>query len=202
MKTEFTRPQEHTLQTLLHGMATRCDILFDTRRIIELMCKSSSEGWLPCNVNNWHEINNRTPESVLGNTNEIILLMNHRLNGTDLTFVTDKHDQVTNTSDMVRITDGKSIQCKTGHPEGKSGDPWASGDWMSTNSNAMLETVNRTEMVVASAEMSVWSELYKSGQPIGSYAKYIPRAEFYKAGGTCIPIHKNLKALIQQVYPI
>lgn len=203
MKTPYTRQDEHVLQTQLAKLSAKWLSLKDdnTQRIIDLMVETSAKPYDPANEHApWQEINDRTPLSVLGNTNEIIDHLCFRLDGIETRFVTGKEEQTAGTADIVHVASGLASQTKTGAGEGGSGDIWANPDWKKVQPNVVLNVVNRIDSVIYMAPARIWAELYREGGTKAYDGKYMYRPDFFAAGGTIRPMHKLVIEAIAMVY--
>lgn len=203
MKTPYTRQDEHLLQRELAKLSAKWLSLRDTntQRIIDLMVETSAKPYELSNENApWQEINDRTPLSVLGNTNEIIDQMCYRLDGIETQFVTGKEEQTAGTADIFHVKSGLSSQTKTGAGEGGSGDIWASADWKKVRPEVNLNVVNRIDSVIYSAPAKVWADLYREGGTAAYDGKYMYRPDFFAAGGTIRPMHKLIIETIAKFY--
>lgn len=203
MKTPYTRQDEHILQGELAKLSAKWLSLKDsnTQRIIDLMVETSGKPYNTSNENApWQEINDRTPVSVLGNTNEIIDQLTHRLDGVETQFVTGKEEQTAGTADILHVKSGLYSQTKTGAGEGGSGDIWASPDWKKVKPDLMLHVVNRIDSVIYIAPAKVWADLYREGGTQAYDGKYMYRPDFFAAGGIVRPMHKLVIQSIAAVY--
>lgn len=145
----------------------------------------------------WHRINNRYAESLLGERNMFVYIL-HLLTveppWVDVEILDSKEDQSTKALDIVvhgRTDFPETEQCKTGHL-GKSDDLYAHKDWFKGTPN-VVAAVCIERGIIYSNTLESWRRVYKEGaSAISGDDKWVYATEFKEHGGIVTNIHPRV----------
>lgn len=149
----------------------------------------------------WQPINNRHPESLLGERNMFVYIMHVWTVSppwVGIELLDSMQDQYTKALD-IRIVDRKdhpeTEQCKTGHL-GKSKDLYVHKGWLEGSPDNVVATCIE-HGIIYGGPMTAWKQTYKEGSSaIRDEEKWMNTPYFKECGGWIVDIHEDVKKLI------
>ena len=149
----------------------------------------------------WHPVNLRYEESLLGERNMYVYIMHLwtvEPPWVGVEILDSKRDQYTNALD-IRIVDRKdhpeTEQCKTGHL-GKSDDLYVHKDWIQGTPDSVV-AVCIERGIIYGGPMSAWKTTYREGSfAVKEDVKWMYPSYFKECGGWVIDICEDVRKII------
>lgn len=149
----------------------------------------------------WQPVNNRYPESLLGERNMFVYIMHLWTVSppwVGIELLDSKQDQFTKALD-IRIVDRKdhpeTEQCKTGHL-GKSKDLYVHKEWLEGSPDIIVATCIE-QGIIYGGPMAAWKQTYKEGSSaMRDKEKWMNTPYFKECGGWVTDICEEVMKLI------